>query len=40
MAKDKMIHIQAQRSALGSCGALLSTKAQSVVIREIRGFLP
>jgi hypothetical protein len=30
--------LQAQRSALEACGALIDAKALSVIIREIRGF--
>jgi len=31
MTTDKVIHIQAQGSALEACGALMKTKAQSVI---------
>jgi len=38
MITDKVSHVQAQGSALEARGALMRTKAQSVIIRVIRGF--
>ena len=37
MITDKVIHEEEQRSGLGAGDALMTTKAQSVIIRGIRG---